>query len=61
MEFVSYETCDKLIQTSGEGYRNTNTICKQDIPKININKTSPSSTLVFSCSQKKATCDVLSE
>ena len=40
MEFVGYEKCDKLICTSGEGYRNTNTISKQGIPESNINKTS---------------------
>ena len=32
-EFVGYETCDKLIWTSGEGLRNTNTISKQGIKK----------------------------
>ena len=37
--FIGYETCDKLIWTSGEGCRNTNTISKQGIPKINPNKT----------------------
>ena len=42
MEFVGYVTRDKLILTSGEGCRNKNTIRKQVIPKININKLSPS-------------------
>ena len=61
MEFFSYETYDKLILTSGEGCRNTNTISKKCIPKSNINKTSPSSTLSFSCSPHKETCDILLE
>ena len=47
MEFFGYETCDILIWTSGEGWRNTNTIVKQDIPKNNMKKTYPSSTLSF--------------
>ena len=33
MDFVGYETCDRLIWTSGEGCINTNTISKQGIPK----------------------------
>ena len=33
MEFVGYETQDKLLRTLGEGYRYTNTISKQGIPK----------------------------
>ena len=41
MEFVGYETCE-IIWTSGEGFRNTNTISKQVIPQSNMNKTSPS-------------------
>ena len=42
MEFVGYETCDKLIWTPGKGFRNKNTISKQDVPKINMNMTSTS-------------------
>ena len=33
MEFVGYETQDKLLQTLGEGYRYTNTTSKQVITK----------------------------
>ena len=40
MEFVDYDTCEKLIRTSGKGCRNTNTISKQGIQKINTNMTS---------------------
>ena len=47
--FVGYEICRKLIWKSGEGCRNTDTTIKQYIPKSNINKTSPSSTLGFGC------------
>ena len=35
-EFVGYETCDKLIFPSGKGFRNTNTISKQVIPRMII-------------------------
>ena len=42
MDFVGYETREKLIWTSGEGCINTNTISKLGIPKININKKYPS-------------------
>ena len=42
MEFVGYDTCDKLIWTSGEGIIITNRIRKQGIPKTHINKISPS-------------------
>ena len=59
MEFFGYETCDKLVWTSSENCRNKNTIIKQGIPKSNMNKTSPSSTLVFGCSPHKDTCDIL--
>ena len=45
MGLVGYETCDKLIWTSGEVFINKNTISKQLIPKSIINKISPSSTL----------------
>ena len=41
-EFIGYETCDKLIWTSGKGCRKTNLISKQEIPKITINETYPS-------------------
>ena len=60
MEFVCYETCAKLIWTTGEGCINTNTISKQGIPKINMNKTYPLSTLGSGCSPHKDTCDILS-
>ena len=46
-EFVGYETCDKLIFPSGKGFRNTNTISKQVIPRINMNMTYTSVTLGF--------------
>ena len=49
MEFVGYEALDKIIQTSGEGFINRNTINKQGITKIHINKKSHSSTLGFGC------------
>ena len=61
MELLGYETCDKLVWASVEYFINTNTISKQGIPKTNINKTSPSSTLGFGCSPHKGTCDILSE
>ena len=61
MEFVGYETCEKLIWKSGEGYRNTHTISKQGIPRSNMNMTSPSSKLGFSCSLHKETFDILKE
>ena len=44
MEFVGYETCYKLIWTSGGGCINTNTIRKQSIPKGDMRMTSPSET-----------------
>ena len=61
MEFFGYETCDKLIWTSGEDRRDTNTIRKKVIPKNNINKTFTSSTLVFGCFPHKYTRYILSE
>ena len=61
MEFVGYDTCDKLIQTSGEGIRITNKVSKQGITKIHINNVYPKSTLVFACSPHEYTCDILSE
>ena len=42
MEFVGYETCDKILWTSDEGFRNTNTISKNGVPKQKLNMTSPS-------------------
>ena len=60
MEFVDYDTWDKLIWTSGEGCRNKNKISRQGIPKTHINKVSPSSTLVFGCYPNKETCDIIS-
>ena len=61
IEFVDYGTRDKLICTSGEGLINKNTISKQGGPKININKTYNPSSLGFSCSSYKDTCDIFSE
>ena len=60
MELVGYETGDKLIWTSGEGFKNTNTIIKQGIPRSNIKKKSPSSTLAFGCYPHDYTWDILS-
>ena len=51
----------KLICTSDEGCRNTNIIIKQGIPKINMSKTSPSSTLGFGFSPHEDNCDISSE
>ena len=61
MEFVGYETCDKLIWTSGKGRRNKNTITEIIIPKTNMNMKSPSSALGSGCSPHKEACDILSE
>ena len=58
MDFIGNETCGKLIWVSDEGYRNTNTIRKQGIPKSDIKKTYPSSTLGFGCSPPKDICDI---
>ena len=60
MEFVGYEICEKLIWTSGEGCININITIKQGIPKIKINKKSPSSTFGFGYSPHKDNCDILS-
>ena len=61
MEFLGYDTREKLIWTSGEGSRNTNKIIRQGSPKTHTNKVYPSSTLGFGCSPHKNTCDILSE
>ena len=61
MKFVGYKIWQRLMWTSGEGFKNTNKIIKQGITKININKTSPSSTLDFCWSPHTDTCDILSE
>ena len=50
MKFVGYDTCDKIIWTSGEGSININKTIKQGIPKSHINTIYPSSTLGFGCS-----------
>ena len=47
MEFVGYVTCEKLISTSSECSRITHKISKQGIPKTNITKVYPSSTIEF--------------
>ena len=60
-EFVGYDTCDKLICTSGEGSRNTNKISKQGVTQINNNKIFPSWTLGFCRSPHKDTCNILSK
>ena len=60
-EFTGYKTRDKLICTSGEGFRNTNGIIKKGTPKSNINRTHTLSTLGFGCYPHKYTCDILSE
>ena len=41
MEFVGYETCNKLIWKLSKGCRNNNKISKQGIPKSDINKIYP--------------------
>ena len=61
MEFVDYDTCDKLIWTSGEVSIITNKMSKQGIAKTNIKKVSTTSTLSFGCYPHKETCDILSE
>ena len=61
MDFAGYETCEKLLCKPGEGFRNTNTIRKQGITKINMNMKSPSERLGFGCFPCKYTCDILSE
>ena len=61
MNFLDYETCDKLMWTSGEGLINTNTINKQGNPKWNINRTFPSLTLGFGCYPHKGTCYKISK
>ena len=58
IEFFGDETHEKIIWTSCEGCRNKNTISKQGITRININKKSPSSTSNFGCSPHKDTCDI---
>ena len=58
MDFVGYETCDKLIWSSGEGRKNTNKIRRKGIHNIYINKISPSSTLGFGYSPHKDTCGI---
>ena len=47
MEFVGYDTCDKLIWESGEGIIITNETRKQGVPKTHISKISISSALGF--------------
>ena len=61
MDFLGYDTCEKLICTSGVGSIITNKIRKQVIPKTHINKLSPASTSDFDCSPHKYNCDILSE
>ena len=47
MEFVGYGTYYKLIWKSVKGYRNTNAIRKEGIPKINMNMKYTSANLGF--------------
>ena len=61
MEFVGYETCDTLIWSSGEGYRNANIIIKQVIPKRNTSMDYTSATLDFGSSLHKYTYGIFSE
>ena len=61
MEFVGYDTHEKLIWTSGEGNIIKNKIIKQGITKTQTNKISPSSKLGFGCSPHKGTCDIFSK
>ena len=61
MQLVGYDTCDKLIWTSGEGITIINETTKQGIPKTHSNKVSLSSTLGFGCYPHKDTSDILSE
>ena len=61
MEFVGYETYDKLMWTSVKGYRKTNTISKQGFPNRNMNMTSPSGKSSLGSSAHKDTCDIMSE
>ena len=44
MEFVGFETCEKLMWTSVRGHKNKNKSSKQGIPKSNMDTTSPSAT-----------------
>ena len=59
MDFVCYDTCDKLIWMSGEGRIIKNKIIKQGSPKTHIKKISPTSTLGFFCSPHKDTFYIL--
>ena len=45
----------------GEGCRNTKTISKQGITKVNVNNTSSSSALGFDCYQHKDNCYIFSK
>ena len=61
MDFVSYDTCEKLILISGEVNLNTNEINIQGSTKTYINKISPLFTFIFACSPHKDTFYILSE
>ena len=61
MEFVDYESCEKLIWTSCEGCIITNKTNKQRIPKNQTNKIYSSLILGFGCSPHKDTCDIFLE
>ena len=61
MEFVGYDTYDKLVWKSGESRRIKNKIWKQGIPKTHTNKIPHSSKLDFGCYNQKETCNILSE
>ena len=51
----------QIYSSQGKGSRNTNEIIKKDILIINMNMTSRSETLGFSCYPHKDTCDIFSE
>ena len=61
MEFLGYDTCDKIIWKSGEGIINTNKISRQGNKKTHINKVSSTPTLGFGCSTHKEKIYILSE
>ena len=61
MEFVFYDTCDRLLWISGEGSRIKIKISKEVIPKTHTNKIYTPITLSFGCSPHKDNCDILSE
>ena len=61
MEFVGYETCDKLIYGHEAKVEEIQIQFKKRYPQKNMNVTSTSSTLCFDCSPHKDTSDILSK